>query len=806
MAIRIGTESVYKTPTWTLLILAVSLTLLSCSKSDNSALSQSEKNAGLAETSAKGAVPLSSPPEQVAVDHLGVLPEYMRALPFGVAAVYPGALAISANGRIAAHIALDGSVVIWDALTFEALETFVPESRRPSTLALSTNGDLIAVGYFDSVVAIRSLREHKIIRELQGHLGAISALAFSPDGLLLATGGDDATAQVWELTTGRRLHVFDSQFGGSARGGVVVGLGFSGDTRTLIVNEWYSRFYDVDRGATLWDLEDGVEIATRQVVPPNHDTVMRSGQAIGANNWLFAYTGQDGLVLERLDQCNSSRQLAAGGYADTLVADPQGRWVAALEDQALTFFGTSGDLAPISLKLPTRTIAMAAQSDGRTLFALTIARTELNGNEHFIVGRDSETVTAAKLHVIVVPEAMAQLLPPSIGPDAARCAPSDVARKQWAYRLPEKTQDLPIVTRVNPPGELVSREGNDPQADAKRFNPPTDLHFADDGMLYVLYHANTNAQSGVVVWDPSAKRVLRSHFVLYANESIVRLPQSWVTWREGLENLLKLDEQSDVPRNEIREVFYTSDRDTGNIYRLVPGEIEHYAADGQKKSPIAVRANSQVLTMTSRNNNVAVVYSDGGAEVWNISRSKMQKFKSIIDPELRNTCEVNEVPLLSADARFLQIPWSCVDIPTDYPIYDLRSAKVVAEGPVLGAFPRYAERGVTPDARPNQLGVWDFGKRELIARLPRQQSRDADGDYHPLLAAMSDDGRFVASASFEGLVRVWDIDTRRVIGEQEAGGTVTALAFDLTGQSLAVSRLSGEVLILYVGGTSGKKP
>lgn len=740
-----------------------------------------------------------------------VLPDYMHALPFESVAMYPGALATSADGNVAAHIALDGTIVVWNPHTYEMLESIPQDGEslgRPGTLALSADGGHLAIGRFDAVVVVHSRHESRTIRELRGHVGAISALAFSPDSKLLASGGDDATTYVWDVGSGRRLHAFDSQFEGSYRGGIVVGLGFTGDARALAVNEWYSRHYDVERGTTLWDLETGIEIGTRGVAPPNGDNVMRSGHAVGANNWLLAYTSSEGLALERLDACDKPRiagpaaadhTLRSGMYANTVAADPHGRWVAALDYQQLLFYTTTGDAAPLAMELPVRPIALLPHPDGSMLLALAISETRANGNEHFIFGRDAETVTAGALYAITIPETLRQLPALEITPNARRCPPTDASRKQWSYRLPDSAPVLPVKARLEPPGEMPSPEGNDPLEDQKRFNPPSDLYFADDGTLYVLHHANSDAQSGVVVWDPAAQRVVRSHFQTYAGETPFRMRHGWATRQYNqLQDLqtgqLLLDATADEG-----QVNFATDAETGEIYRIVDGRLERYGADA-KPRPLATRGGTPVVSVAARNGNLAVIYADGEGEVWNTRTDKSRPFKSTA--MISDGCEIVETPLLSADGHFLQIAWGCVDSPVDYPITDLRNGVHVASGPILGPFPTRSTRVVMPDARPNHLDVWDLNQQQLLGRLPRHPSRDKNGNYRGLLACLSEDGRMLASASYDGLVRVWDIDAKSVIGEITVGGSVTAMAFDLAGRSLAVSTASGEVLILDTMGVA----
>jgi WD40 repeat protein len=57
----------------------------------------------------------------------------------------------------------------------------------------------------------RGLRAAALVRTLSGHQGSIGALAISPDGWRVVTGSVDRTTCVWDLMTGRRVHVLAGQ-------------------------------------------------------------------------------------------------------------------------------------------------------------------------------------------------------------------------------------------------------------------------------------------------------------------------------------------------------------------------------------------------------------------------------------------------------------------------------------------------------------------------------------------------------------------------------------------------------------------
>ncbi|HJX17402.1 MAG TPA: hypothetical protein VJ437_04315 [Acidiferrobacterales bacterium] len=707
-------------------------------------------------------------------------------LPFSEVSALTGGLAIAADGRTAAHVAANGEIVLWDPASGKTLETLSADGKQPSAVALSPAGDLVAVGYADAQLVLWSRQARKVVRELGGHLHYISALAFSADGRMLASGGSDATAQVWEVDNGRRVRIFDSRYGDpvGSSGGNVIALGFSGDGRVMVVNEWYRGQYEPGRGTSLWDVNEGIEISTRHVTPPNTGNIVGVGQAIGGGGWLLTYTGRDGMVIERLDDCGVvPRQLPAGGYADSVIADAQGRWVAASENHEVKFFGLTGNPQARSVEIPGRTIALVAHPDGRSVLAL-LAKVDAARNVDY---------KNATIYRVAVPEPLLRLPLMAVKHGATYCPPSADVRKQQDFHLPESIPDLPVAARLVPTREMVASP------------TPRDLYFAQDGNLHVRY------DGGVTEWDLRTQRVLRARFKSsygFSGYLFLRLRDGWAVKDEvstlnnmqtGKPLLRFKDHGVQDGQDGLSVTTVVTDQDTDEVYRIAPGRVEHYAADG-RRLPDVVTGGGKPIILATRNGRLAVLDENYRVQVGQMKPGAKPITFGPLPRE--GNCDIDQLTL-SGDGRYLQTGFNCGDGGMIYWVYEIETAKWAPTGFFAAPLPARANRAVIQDDRLNRLAILDLAKGALIARLPRHRSRNKHGDPEPLLAAISDDGRLVASASPDGLVRVWDINTRQILGEAKLGGALKVVAFDSPGRQLAAGQEDGEVVVFRLPAASG---
>lgn len=702
------------------------------------------------------------------------------------ASLIPSALVISTNGQLGAYIDEHGVVVVWDALKLTLLERVALPGTKARAVAISPEGDRLAIGDFSSRVVIWSRRDNKVLREFSENYGPIFALAFSPDGNMLASGAADHVTRLWDMNTGKRLREFDARNGemvGSSSGNIV-SLEFSGDGRSLAVHEFYRGQYEIGRGLTIWDVQGGFEIAARNVTPPNRDNHERSGSSVGGMGWMLVYTGREGLMVERLDDClSTSFQLGSGGYADTVAADPQGRWAAAIEGRALTFFDVSGKAETRQVELPGGAVHMVAHPDGKSVFVV-LYKQDNAGN------MDSSGL----IYRIKTPEQMLELPPLVAKTNMAKCSPSENARTEMVFRVPEKMPILSEVARFsvadNPRAKPTSG------GIARKSNPVTfrqEIFLTADGILKALYMEQGGDSNGVAVWSMDSQQLKQSRLVERV-DYLMPLHESWLG-RDMQGNILNLLDgkvfAKEVTGEGQQYSILEADPDTGELYRVAGKDIEHYGANGARLKDIP-KAKKGIVSLSARNGRLAILYTDYTVQ---ILQGKSVGKSAVYGPLTKEgNCDLGGVRL-SADGRYLQAGFDCGDGGDMYWMLDTLSGKWWKSHFLISGITSRANRAVVLGERQHQLAVLDFEKSKIILRLPPHRSATKGGEFNHLVAAMSNDGSLVASAAKDGTIHVWNINSGEMLGMASTGGEVSKLVFDPAAQRLAGALRNGVIVV-----------
>ncbi len=184
----------------------------------------------------------------------------------------------------------------------------------------------------------------------------VASISISPDGRRIAAGSDDGTARIWDVATGRRLHLLRTEERGTQA------IAFSPDGRTVATG-------GNDGALRLWSAATGLEVRT--VVDSSRVTSV----AWSPNGRLVATGGADGKV-RVYTAATGVRARVLTGHAQVVSAvafSPDGKTLASSSFDGNVLLRDPADgRIRATLQHPDRVTGMAFSPDGRMLLTATL--------------------------------------------------------------------------------------------------------------------------------------------------------------------------------------------------------------------------------------------------------------------------------------------------------------------------------------------------------------------------------------------------------------------------------------------------
>ena len=122
------------------------------------------------------------------------------------------ALTFSRDGALVASASEDQTARVWRVATGTEVWQLAAHKEDVTSVAFSRDGKALVSGGYDSMLRLWDLATGKEVRRFGKFSGRPLSLAFSPDGKTITSGGPGdgprgpGEANVWEVSTGKRLH------------------------------------------------------------------------------------------------------------------------------------------------------------------------------------------------------------------------------------------------------------------------------------------------------------------------------------------------------------------------------------------------------------------------------------------------------------------------------------------------------------------------------------------------------------------------------------------------------------------------
>jgi WD40 repeat protein/DNA-directed RNA polymerase specialized sigma24 family protein len=743
-------------------------------------------------------------------------------------------VAFSPDGRLLASAGLDGRLILWNARTGRPFRTLGGPPGRLSSVAFSPDGRMLAAGAADRTVKLWDVRTGRPVRGLGGHEDVVSAVAFTADGRL-ASSSIDGTARLWDVRTGKQVLAL-------RHSAPVYGLAFRRDgLRLATASEEGARVWDVRTGKQVLSVgkagseaaravafsPDGKRLAVARSLWPTtiHDAetgkeeqlirLIFPQQFVGA---VFSpdgkrlacadFEGRTVCLIETgpLEEAQPVREVA--GSWDPGLSSPDGRYLLRDRGGQLTVWDTrtgrqrsalagAGRMAGFSpdgarvagLGADVR-LAVYEPSTGREVFALEglsreVARVALspNGARLAVVPADKSTVEVRNLAGKRAP-----LLLSRPGETVGRIAFSSDGERLavvWASGRVLTVQDAADGRA------LTTLEG--------AFLPDEAPAFSADGRRLAAACRRPDAEQPraapgglVVVWEIATGRKLLT--LEGADGGPVFSPDSrWLVARGPRGTVKRWDAKTGAAGPDLRRTGGVRLSFSADGKRLVsPGSGEVWEAATGKVLPRLWEPSGSGHVVDASPGGRLQVGKGREVQVWDTSLRRR------VFSREKGDGSIGEVAL-SGDGRRLAVVWNRVVVQ----VWDAATGK---EGirlpdqlrspnpPVFSPDGKYLAVSTVPGA----VRLYDAARGRLTRILRKEVpvgeigvvSVGAPGGVTEI--AFRPDGRYLAAATFDGALYVWEVATgRRVASRREDTRPIYHIAFSPDGRLLAAASGGG---------------
>ncbi|MDE3258590.1 MAG: hypothetical protein OYM47_12205 [Gemmatimonadota bacterium] len=646
-----------------------------------------------------------------------------------------GGTLASAGGR------LDPTVRLWDVATRVPINTLEEHTGSVHSVTYSRDGGTLASGAADGRVLLRDLDSRNAIG-LSGH-ESLSSMALSPDGVLLATGRPDGTLLLRYTVTQTQIAVLDGHKGG------IAAMAFSSDAITLAsAGGWQ------DKTVRLWDV--------------------RTQELVGT------LEGHSGGITSVTFSPNGTLLASAGGWSDASVK----LWDIGTQELIGTLEGHTDRVTSVSFSADGALLASAGGHEDKTIKLWDV--------------KTGDQIATLEGHTGSVNDV-------AFAPEGAILA----SGARDGIKLWDTGTRQPIGALEGPGGNTVSFSRDGTMLASGSWRGVTLWDVATGSMITTLEgHARSVNH---VVLSPD-----RMNLVSGSDDGTILLwdVSEWTGPRPSAMRIISGDGQQGAPGATLASPLVVEVRDQfGNIlpgtrvtFTVIEGEgrlsgrynIQHITTNangraevlltlGPSRGPNAVVVSvddRKLATFTAKGVGSTIVELEGDYRTWHLpTAATLRLGKGSIG-------EGDRAVALSPDGRCLAVA-SAIGVW----LYEASTSRTLALLPTPNSVNSvaFAPDGILAAGVDNgRVQLWEVETGERIGTLRH-------ADWGGVTSVMfSPDGSGLASGSWDQVIKLWDLETRREIAtwqvpREDDNGLSLSVVYSPDGTTLASGFLDGTV-------------
>lgn len=623
---------------------------------------------------------------------------------------------------------------------------------------------------------------------------AVTAIAFSPDGQFLVTGAGDGAVRVWKFNENEAKE--PQEVWGKKHKASITSVAFSPDGSRVLSSS-------MDGTARIWEAATG-----RETVSIQHDAPVYSAVFSLDGRWV-ASSSQDNTI--RVWEIDTGKEVAKMAHADaitTVAFSPDGRWIVSgnLDGVARLWEARSGqEVASLSHYGAVNSVAFSP--DGRLV---------VSGSQDGTV-RVWEAATANELVMMQHDKGVTSV---AFSPDGrwVISGSDDETIRIWETTTGNNVvmmqNDVAVISVVVSPDGLwvlSRRKDNTIQmweaatgrevAKMQHEDSVTSAIFSPDGRRVV-----SSSQDGYAyIWEPANERdIERMHHDRNVTSMAFSPDGKWVVsgsydrlarnWEVATDRILARMQHDGM----VTSVAYSP-----NGQWIASGSEDKAvrvweAATGRELARMQHEDSVTSLAFSQDGSRVVSGSYDGTARVWQVATG------SLVSKIQHEEGEVVTSVMFTPDG-LLVITGSYGFVQVSDAASGNQVAKMHPDAPVSSIALSPDGIRVVSGCEDGTVRVWDTKTgKELTAseELPVAQETAAmqvipkmRHDKVVTSVAFSPDGRLIVSGSYDGTVRVWEMQTGRQVAMMQHDKDVYSVAFNRDGQWVVSGSEDGTVRV-----------
>ena len=221
------------------------------------------------------------------------LPQVLKTLTGHTEKVKFLAVSLTADGKRAVSGSSDGTSILWDLASGQALKTLTGHANGVTAVNVTPDGKCAVSGFSDGTCILWDLESGKALKTLVGHTEGVTTVSVTPDGKRALSGSRDNTCILWDLESGQALKRLKGHTD------LVYAVSMTADGRRAVSgsSDGICILWDLDSGQTLKTLTGHANSVTTVSVTPDGKHAL-SGYI---DSICILWDLESGLALKRLE-------------------------------------------------------------------------------------------------------------------------------------------------------------------------------------------------------------------------------------------------------------------------------------------------------------------------------------------------------------------------------------------------------------------------------------------------------------------------------------------------------------------------